>query len=294
MGGFAIWPALVVGAAALQVLRNAAQRELTDRLGLWGATYVRFLYGLPFALVWSLGVAAWRGPSGAPSWAFAGWILLGAATQAAATAALVLAMRGRAFAVATALSKTEVLGSALVGMLLIHDALTPGAWLGAAIGTAGVVAMAHVSVDRSALSAAIAGAGAGLLFSFSSVSYRASAHAWGGDPWVGAAASLAATLCIQTIGGGVLMLCFARPALLALARAWRPSLVPGAAGAISSALLFTGFALGPSAGAVKTVQLVDVIIAWAVSRRLFREHIQLVEAAGAALVLVGALAVLLG
>lgn len=287
-----IWPLLVIAAAALQVARNAAQRSLSDRLGLWGASYIRFIYGLPFGLLWLMLIIAVRGASGGPSVTFSLWVLLGAATQGAATAALVFAMRGRAFAVANALQKTEVLGSALVGVLLIHDTLAPLHWLGAALGTAGVTLMAHVSVDRNALRAALSGAGAGLLFAFSSVAYRAAAQAWGGDPWVAAAFTLNATLAAQTLIGGLMLFALAPNALRALLRAWRPSLLPGATGAFASACLFTGFALGPSAAAVKTVQLVDVLIAWGVSRRL-GETIKPLELAGAALVLAGALAVLL-
>ena len=288
-----IWPGLAIAAAALQVVRNAAQRDLTRRLGVWGAAYIRFLYGLPFALAWGALIVAWRGASGGPSLPFWGWTFVGASTQAAATGLLVMAMRGRAFAVATALSKTEVLGSALVGVLLIADRLSAGDWLGAALGTLGVTLMAHVSVDRNALNAALAGIASGLLFSFSSVAYRAASHDWGGDPWVGAAATLIATLTMQTAGGAVLLLVFAPRTFSDVLKAWKPSLIPGAAGALASACLFSAFSLGPSAAAVKTVQLVDVLIAWGVSHRLMRERISPVEMLGAALVLAGAMAVLL-
>lgn len=290
---FFLWPALVIGAAALQVMRNAAQRDLTARLGVWGAAYIRFLYGLPFALVWTGAIVAWRGMSGEASPAFLAWTALGAFTQAGATALLVLAMAGRAFAVATALSKTEVLGAAIVGALLIEDVLSWGDWAGALIGTAGVIAMAHVSVSKSAFNAALAGAASGVLFSFSAVGYRAAAFAWGADPWVGAAMTLSTTLTLQTLAGGALLLLIAPSELRALLKAWRVSIIPGAAGATASALLFTAFALGPSAAAVKTVQLVDVLFAWLVSRRIYRERIAWNEVIGAALVVLGALAVLL-
>jgi drug/metabolite transporter (DMT)-like permease len=287
------WPILVLAASGLQVARNAAQRELTALLGLWGATYVRFVYGLPFALIWTAGIVLWRGPSGGPHLTFVLWVLFGAATQAAATAGVVLAMRGRAFAVATAFTKTEAAGTAIVGVALINDVLTLDDWLGIALGTIGIILMARVSINREALNAAFAGIGAGVLFSFSSVAYRAAAHDWGGDLWVAAAATLTATLIVQTICGGALMGMFQRPSLKLMISAWKPCLVPGACGAFSSALLFTGFAIGPSAGAVKSVQLVDVIIAWFVSRRMFRERIGLHEAIGMALILGGALAVVL-
>ena len=83
-----------------------------------------------------------------------------------------------------------------------------------------------------------------------------------------------------------------RVALRGVLTAWRPSLIPGGAGSISSALLLTAFATGPSVAAVKTVQLVDVLIAWAVSRHMFREKVAPWEVAGAVLVVIGATAVL--
>jgi drug/metabolite transporter (DMT)-like permease len=287
------WPLLTLAAAGLLVARNAAQRELTAQLGVWGATYSRFLYGLPFALVYMVFVLWWRGPSGGPNWTFFWWIMFASIVQWLATAGVVLAMRGRAFAVATAFTKTEVAGSALIGMVLINDVFDTGDWIGITLGTIGMISLARISIDRAAFNAALAGLGGGFLFAFSSVGYRASAHAWGGDGWVGAAASLSATLIVQTIFGAGIMLALARPQFKLMLTEWKPCLVPGATGAMASALLFTSFSIGPSAGAVKAVQLVDVIIAMAVSRRLFRERIGLHDALGMALILAGALAVVL-
>jgi len=288
-----LWPLLAIGAAGLQVVRNASQRSLTERLGLWGATYIRFLYGLPFALLWGAIILSIYGPSGSPSWSFCGWVLFCSTMQIAGTAAMIIAMRTRAFAVTTALLKTEVLGSAVIGFVLIGDRLSASDWLGASVGTIGVLLMAHVSVDRKALAAAFAGAGSGILFAFTAVGYRAAALTWGGEPWVGAASALTATLAMQSLMGGAFMFAHDPSALREVFKAWRPSIIPGGAGSISSALLLTAFATGPSVAAVKTVQLVDVLIAWAVSRHMFREKVAPWEVAGAVLVVAGATAVLL-
>ena len=51
-----LWAIFTVVAAAAQTVRNATQRELTQKLGTVGATHVRFLFGLPFALVFLAGV----------------------------------------------------------------------------------------------------------------------------------------------------------------------------------------------------------------------------------------------
>mgnify|MGYP000412655159 CR=1 FL=1 len=84
-------------------MRNAAQRRLTGDLGTLGATLVRFAYGLPFAVLWLLVVRS-AGPTGIPvvNLTFLGWVLLGAVSQIAATAALLRVMAERNFALGVA------------------------------------------------------------------------------------------------------------------------------------------------------------------------------------------------
>jgi drug/metabolite transporter (DMT)-like permease len=207
-------------------------------------------------------------------------------------------MQGRAFAVANALQKTEVMGAALLGLAVLGDTLGLAQWAGMALASFGVAIIAlsgdGTGNDAASVRAAMFGIGAGLLFSVSSVAYRAAGHAWGEDLWVGAAATLVTALSVQTLGMGLALSVFSPATLDKVARAWRASFVPGATGAIASACLFTAFALGPSAGAVKAVQLIDVLMAWVVSRRVFRERIAARELIGGGLTLIGILAVVLG
>lgn len=46
-----LWIIATLIAAAAQTARNATQSHLTARIGTLGATQVRFLFGLPFALL---------------------------------------------------------------------------------------------------------------------------------------------------------------------------------------------------------------------------------------------------
>ena len=110
-----LWIPVTVWAAFAQTVRNAAQRGLTKELGTLGATLVRFFYGLPFAAAWLAAVVAWTGGAlPAPNAAFAGWVLLGAVSQIAATAFLLATMQERNFALGVAYSKTEVLQVAVL------------------------------------------------------------------------------------------------------------------------------------------------------------------------------------
>ena len=47
-----LWIPLAIGAAFLQNVRSALQKYLKDELGVAGATFVRFGYGFPFALIY--------------------------------------------------------------------------------------------------------------------------------------------------------------------------------------------------------------------------------------------------
>ena len=92
-----LWIPITIAAALAQTARNAAQRHLTATLGTLGSTLVRFLYGLPFAVLWLLAVHfVGELPVPAPNVVFAGWVVVAAVMQIVATALLLHVMaRGR-------------------------------------------------------------------------------------------------------------------------------------------------------------------------------------------------------
>ena len=48
-----LWIPATIGASFFQVARNALQRGLMPSTGPWGATLVRFLFGLPFSVLFT-------------------------------------------------------------------------------------------------------------------------------------------------------------------------------------------------------------------------------------------------
>ena len=78
-----------------------------------------------------------------------------------------------------------------------------------------------------------------------------------------------------------------RQVLVAMLRAWRPSLLAGFMGALASQMWFLAFAIASTAH-VRTLALVEILFAHALSRRLFSQHTTAAELLGIALVVAGA------
>src|SRR5437763_5581049 len=138
-----LWALFTVIAAASQTVRNATQRSLTASLGTAGATHVRFLFGLPFALVF-LGLVLIRSGEALPrpTAIFWAWIADGALAQIAATALMLAAMNDRSFVVVYAYIKTEPVQVALFGLIFLPDPVTPALAAAIAVATTGVLIMA--------------------------------------------------------------------------------------------------------------------------------------------------------
>src|SRR3989338_503081 len=136
-----IWIPITVAAAALQVARNAAQRSIMGGAGPWGATLVRFLFGLPFATVFA--AAGWLltpGASAHPTPIF--WLacFAGAGLQIAATAALLTAMPRSTFALGTAMQQSGL------PFALVWGALFFGAHIGPVTSAGGLTASAGLAI----------------------------------------------------------------------------------------------------------------------------------------------------
>lgn len=297
-----LWIPVTLFAAFAQTIRNAAQRHLTPIVGTLGATLVRFLYGLPFALAWALLVYGYGGYTlptlNVP---FLGWVLLGSVTQIGATALLLRVMAERNFALGIAYSKTEVLQIGVFGLAFLGDPLTFGTLTAIALSTAGLLLLAPADpahplrafltgwTTRPALMGIVSGAGFGL----ASVGYRGAALALGDTPYPAAAATtLVAAQTLQTLLLGGWLLARQPAVVRGVIREWRKSLFAGCMGAAASAGWFTAVAIEPAAH-VRTLGLVEILFGYVLARRIFREHISARERAGIVLLLAGLAGIML-
>jgi drug/metabolite transporter (DMT)-like permease len=288
-----LWVFFTVIAAAGQTARNAMQRNLTASLGAVGATHVRFLFGFPFAILFALSVWLISGqPAPHLSVGFWGWIITGALAQIVATALMLMTMEARSFVVTTAYLKTEPIFVAIGGLVLLGDKLTIGMMTAILLSIIGVVLISlRPGAERNLAETkpALMGLAAGAIFGLSAIGYRGAILALDTPHYVFSSSfALAVGLTFQA-GVLSLWLRFAEPgALTRITRLWRPSLFAGFMGSFASAFWFLAFALA-TAASVRTLGLIDVLFAQALSHIVFKQKTTWREAAGITLLVAGAI-----
>ncbi|MEZ5888291.1 MAG: DMT family transporter [Paracoccaceae bacterium] len=285
-----LWIPVTIVAALAQTGRNAAQAGLTKTIGTVGATQVRFLFGLPFALVFLIIVRLATGEALPVPGARALWFTaIGALAQIGATAFMLRLMQARSFALATAWIKTEPVLLALGAALILGDPLGPGMLAAILIATVGVI----ISSTKPGVALwgevtpVLTGIAAAGLFGLSAIGYRGGIVGLGeGSFLIRATTTLVIALTMQT---AILLLWMAfadRQALVASFRVWRASLGAGFLGAFASEFWFLGFALTAAAN-VRTLALIEVIFAQAVSLYWFRQKVSRRQWIGMAVIILG-------
>jgi drug/metabolite transporter (DMT)-like permease len=283
-----LWALFTVIAAATQTARNAMQRQLTGNLGTVGATHVRFLFGFPFALISLIAIAFVSGSSlPRPGLAFWPWVVDGALAQIAATALMLAAMNDRSFVATIAYIKTEPVQVALFGFVLLGDVVTLPMAVAILIATTGVIVMSLKPGMPGGLKPTLLGLAAGAMFGLSATGYRGAILTLSDASYVMAATfTLVVGLFIQSVAPTLYLWLRDRAVLVAIARAWRPSLLAGLVAALSSQFWFLAFALA-SVASVRTLALVEVLFAQAISRFVFGQPTTAREGAGIMLVVIG-------
>lgn len=286
-----LWIPFVVLGSLAQTARNAMQRGLTASLGTLGASQVRFLFGFPFSLLFLvIALAVTRDSLPVIGRSFLPWLLLGALTQIGATAWMLTTMKSSSFVVSTAYIKTEPIQAAIFGFVFLSDPLTVWTFAAIVIATSGVVITAvRPGMGRKFgdLKPTLIGLASAAAFALSAVGYRGAILALSGTSFITASSfTLVMGLMLQTVLLAVYLLVFDRANLWAILRLWRPSLLAGLMGAVASQFWFFSFAL-TSVANVRTLALIEVPFAQAVSLYSFKQRVSLQEIVGIVLIMVG-------
>ncbi|MFO1110538.1 MAG: DMT family transporter [Bradyrhizobium sp.] len=286
-----LWIPFTLIAALGQVARNAMQRSLTGPLGTWGATNIRFLFGFPFSIVFFAVVVTVSGDGVPwPTAAFWPWLLLGALCQIVATGLMLVAMNDRSFVVTTAYLKTEAIQTAVFGFIFLGDHLTSLKVLAIVIATIGVVITAlRPGGDKgfAEMRPTIIGLVAAGGFALSAIGFRGAIITVPDVSFVTAASyTLVWGLFVQTLVLTIYLLARAPDVLKSILSLWRPSVLAGFMGAFASQFWFLAFALTAAAN-VRTLALVEVLFAQAVSHYSFKQPMSAREGIGILLIVAG-------
>ena len=290
------WVYLTFLASAAQALRTGGQKHLTQHLSTFAVTLVRFVYGLPFVVVYFV-ILLKLYDKEIPflSSYFLGFCLLGGLGQILATALLVYLFSFRNFAVGTTYARTEAFLTAVVGALFFSETIRLQGWFAIAISVAGVVAItiARTSISDGSLFAriwnrsAVVGLATGLCFALASLSIRQAALSFGDNNFLfPAALTLLTTVLIQTVIVGTYIAIRERQQIPIMLREWKTSTFVGATSALGSAGWFTAFTL-QKASYVKALGQIEFIFTLAISVLFFRERSSRGELLGMALVVAG-------
>ena len=300
-----IWIPITFLAAFMQAARTAGQKHLTKDFSAVGASYVRFLWGLPFALVylWYLHQTGDHYISAVipvMGWKYFVFAALTAISQILATVLLVFLFSLRNFAIGSTYARTEALLTAIVGAVVFHEALAGAGWVAVAMGAFGVIMInlartgvaGETFVRRLFQPAAGVGLLSGLGFAGASLFLRQASLSLGLDDWVYAAAlTLALVLVIQTVIMTIYILFRARDQISAMGPNWRGCLFVGITSVIGSAGWFTAMTI-ERAAYVKALGQVELLFTLALSVLFFKEKSTPKELMGMAMV-AGSIIVLL-
>ncbi|MFQ5765129.1 MAG: EamA/RhaT family transporter, partial [Rhodospirillales bacterium] len=274
-----LWIPLTIAGAFFQNLRSALQKHLKSRLSTAGATYVRFFYAWPFALLYCWGLAAVGGLAVPEvNGVFLLYCLLGGLAQIVFTFLLIWLFSFRNFAVGTMYSKTEMAQVAILGLLILGDTLSWAAVVAIAVSLVGVMAMsvAGTSVTPRALVTGLTekptliGLTCGVFLGASVVFYRGGVLSLGGDDFLMRAAfTLAVSVVMQTVMMGAYLAWREPDQLKAVLVHWRPSLSVGVAGTLASIFWFSAFTL-QNAAYVRALGQIELVFTFIASVVFFR------------------------
>jgi len=285
------WIWVTIGAAFVQNIRFMLQKQLKDvGFSTAGATFARFVYASPVAL-FALSAFVFINDLTLPAtnarfWMFA---MMGAVSQILATVCVVSLFSYRNFAVGITLKKTEVLLSALVGFMVLGEAMTWGGLAAVVLGFVGVMILSDPpKTDGSIFDflwnrAAVLGMASGLFFALSGVGYRGAALALEIDEadtgLFRALMTLAVVATSQMLGMAIWLRIFEQGQIIKVIGSWRRVTAVGLTSVIASLGWFWAFTQ-QTVAYVFALGQIELVFAFLTGLLVFREPTRPKEVVG--------------
>ncbi|MCP5074806.1 MAG: EamA family transporter [Rhodobacteraceae bacterium] len=297
-----LWIPITIAAAFSQNLRFMLQKHLKSTgLSTAGATFSRFLYAAPLAMLLLAGLVIATGAelpqTSARFWIFA---CLGGVSQILATMLVVALFAERNFAVGITFKKTETIQTAMFGLILLGEGISRNGLFAILVGLAGVVLLSDPPTSKGGVwyarifnRAAAYGLGAGALFGFSGIAYRGASLALGDAGFFTRAVfTLMCVTTFQTVAMAIYLTLRERGEISRVARHWRITFLVGLTGMLGSLGWFTAFTL-QNAAYVKALGQIELVFTFFASYFIFKERSTGRELAGIGLVVISILILIL-
>ncbi len=299
-----LWIPVTLFAAFMQNLRFLLQRHLkVTTLSTAGATWARFLYSAPLVAVVVWVAATVTGEAlPHPNLRFWAFILSGGLAQIVATMCVVALFSRRNFPVGITLAKTEVILTALLGLVILGEGVSTPVLIAIGLGFIGVVLLSDpprtdvILHWRSRLFNAASGYGiaSGVLFGISAVGYRGASLALeSGAVFLRASFTLSAATAVQTVVLGLWLFWRERDEIGKVLASWRVSSLVGLTSMLGSLGWFTAFTL-QTAAYVKALGQIELLFTFLFSVFWLKEKSSGKEVGGAALIVASLFLILWG
>ena len=290
-----LWIVFTLLAVVMQSVRTAGQKHIAKRLSIPATTLVRFLFGLPFALLYFFSLKRYYGVAalGVDSNLIVPATLAGI-SQIFATVFLVKALTIRNFAVGTALAKTEAIMTALIGAWFFAAALSVIGYLSVVVGVIGVLVASNWRISLRDLvenESIKYGLGAGLGFALASLWIRDASLSLEIPRVMSAAVVLVYMVALQTVICFIWILVNERQQFRLIVDNFAPASFIGFTSVAGSIGWFTAMSL-QNAALVKTLGQVEFAVTLLITYFYFGERITAREYLGISLVAISVLLLL--
>lgn len=283
-----LWIPITLWAAIMQITRTAIQKNLKEHISDMAVVSVRYIYALPFILLYVAGFLFLGHSLPSFNLLFFFYVIVGSLAQIAATAMLIKLFSYRNFAVSTMFSKTDALQAAAFGFALFGHRFSPLGLVALMIGLVGLLLtlMGKEGVAKNDLAGALKeksawlGICAGALFAVTSLCIREAVTVLpDAHPFFAAALMLMSMIVFQTILLVIYLVRYEYRQFAAIYRVNNASLLVGITSLLGSIGWYTAFALMHPAY-VKTLAQIELPMAIAVGALFFGERVNKLELGG--------------
>ena len=295
-----LWVIITILAAFSQNLRSTFQKKLQSDLSDIGATNVRFLFGLPFAIIYflflhnSYEVTLTSIPN-----KFILFALIGGVSQIIATFLLLKIFNYKNFAVGTTYSKTEPIQALFFSILILGETISYMGVIGIIIGIFGVIFISYKSNKLSydnkpdSKTSIYLGLLSGALFGIAAVMFRGASLSLNLDNLLySSGLTLLVALFIQTTLLGIYLIITDKNQILLSFDNLKDCIIVGFFGALASMCWFYAMSI-QNVAYVRALGQIELVFTILMTLIYFKEKISFREIMGICFILIGITVIIL-